>query len=252
VIANRKTARILSFLFVIHTVAGCAREPTIEIREGIDVCRECNMIIDQANQACGYVSGSEFITFDSPGCLLRYYESLPKDDRPQTADIFFADYRDGSFHSAERTTFLLTSHVRTVMNAQVICFGNPEAAMETRDHPDEVVTDWYGYRTERGTPDIVLEVVFGPEGMEPDVVQVGKDDLVLLRAIGQDLPDDLTLSIRGYPEAGPITIPASGQSVEFRLLATRPGAGFPVILAGGDPVGMIKVAGAHTLDEAAK
>ena len=45
--------------------------------------------------------------------------------------------------------------------------------MGTRSHPDEVVTDWYGYRTERGTPEAVLEVVFGAEGMEPELVEAG-------------------------------------------------------------------------------
>ncbi len=161
----------LSTFSLVLISTGCAREPEIEIVEGLDVCRECNMVIDQVNQAAGLVSGGEFVTFDSPGCLLRFFESLPRKERPDPADIYFADYRDGTLHAAQRTTFLLTSHIPTVMNARVVVFSDPNGAMGARRHPDEVVTDWQGYRTERGTPDAVLEVVFGPEGMEPEVIQ---------------------------------------------------------------------------------
>lgn len=246
--ANR-TARIASLLCITVALSGCAREPTIEIREGIDICRECNMVIDQLNQACGYVSGSEFVTFDSPGCLLRYTESLPRADRPPPDQIFCADYLSGSLHSVDRLAFLLTSHVPTVMNARVLSFSKPDEAMEISNHPDEVVTDWLGYRTARGTPDVELQVVFGPNGMEPEIITADKDDLVLLRAAGRGLTEDLIVSIRGYPEAGPMTIPASGDPIEFRMLATKPGAGFPIGAAVGAPLGMLKVTGAHTEDE---
>ena len=229
--------------------AGCAREPAIEIVEGIDVCRECNMVIDQVNQAAGFVSGGEFIPFDSPGCLLRFYESLPKTERPRAEDIYFADYRDGTFFSAERTTFLLTSHIPTVMNAQVVAFSDAEGAMEAQSHPDELVTDWYGYRTERGTPETVLEVVFGPGGREPETIEADKGDLVLLKAVGRGLGGDLVLSIKGYPEVGLLTIPASGEEVEFRFLGSRPGAGFPIGPPEGEPMGALRVTGAHTPDE---
>jgi hypothetical protein len=236
-------------LTLLLTFSGCAREPAIEIVEGIDVCRECNMVIDQVNQSAGFVSGGEFIPFDSPGCLLRFYESLPKSERPRPEDIYFADYRDGAFYPAVRTTFLLTSHIPTVMNAQVVAFSDAEGAMGTRSHPDEVVTDWYGYRTERGTPEAVLEVVFGAEGMEPELVEADKGDLVVLRAVGLGLEEDLVLSIQGYPEAGSLTIPASGEAVEIRFLASKPGVGFPIGADDGHPLGVLRVTGAHTPDE---
>ena len=51
----------LSTLILVSISAGCAREPEIEIVEGLDVCRECNMIIDQVNQAAGFVSGGDFV-----------------------------------------------------------------------------------------------------------------------------------------------------------------------------------------------
>jgi hypothetical protein len=228
---------------------GCATEPKIEVVEGLDVCRECNMVIDQVNQAAGFVRQSEFITFDSPGCLLRFFESLPKEERPEDADIYFADYRDGFFQSAQQATFLLTSHIPTVMNARVVVFSDAEGAMGARQHDDEVVTDWHGYRVERGAPDAVLDVVFGPEGMEPEILAVEKDDLVELRVSGRGLTGDLTVSIRGYPEAGAMTVPASGDTVEIRFLALKPGAGFPIGSPETEPFGLLKVAGAHTADE---
>jgi len=247
-----KATFAVSPLILLLTLAGCVREPKIEVVAGVDVCRECNMVIDQVNQAAGFVRGNEFVTFDSPGCLLRYLEAMPKDERPQPAEIYFADYRTGFFQSADLSAFLLTSHIPTVMNARVLVFSDASGAMSTREHEDEIVTDWFGYRTKRGTPDTVLDVVFGPNGMEPELVEVAKDDLVQLRAVGRDLDSDLILSIRGYPEAGAITIPASGEAVELRFLALKPGAGFPIGVSGGDPLGMLRVAGAHTADEAVR
>ncbi len=47
-----------------------------------------------------------------------------------------------------------------------------------------------------------------------------------------------------------MTVPVSGEETTLRLIAIRPGAGFPVIDAdSGTALGMIKVIGAHTLDE---
>ena len=249
---KKKAAFALSPLIFLLTLTECVREPKIEVVAGVDVCSECHMVIDQVNQAAGFVRGNSFVTFDSPGCLLRYLESMPKDERPQPGEIFFADYRTGFFQSADLSAFLLTSHIPTVMNAQVVVFSDATGAMNTREHADEVVTDWVGYRTERGTPDTILEVVFGPQGMEPDLVEVTKDDLVHLNAVGRGLDNDLTLSIRGYPEAGAITIPASGDTVQIRFLALKPGAGFPIGVSGDDPMGMLRVAGAHTAEEAVR
>ncbi len=247
-----KAAFALSPLALLLTLTGCVREPKIEVMAGVDVCSECHMVIDQVNQAAGFLRGNEFVTFDSPGCLLRYLESMPKDERPQPADIYLADYRTGFFQSADLSAFLLTSHIPTVMNARVVVFSDADGAMNAREHADEVVTDWIGYRTERGTPDTVLEVVFGPRGMEPEIVEAAKDDLVQLRLVGRGLDSDLTLSIRGYPEAGAITIPASGDTIEVRFLALKPGAGFPIGVPEGDPMGMLRVTGPHTADEAVR
>jgi hypothetical protein len=157
------------------------------------------------------------------------------------------------FTTAAETAFLLTDHIPTVMNAGVICFASLAAAEAMRSHEDEVVTDWTGYRVQRGEPDTVLETVFRSDVMEPDVVVVNKGDIVLWRSTGLDLAEDLDWIIKGYPEVQPPVVSVSGASVELRFMATRPGAGFPIEdRSGGQPLGMLKVSGAHTLDEAAQ
>ena len=183
--------------------------------------------------------------------MLRSYESLTKEERPQPQDLYFADYRDGSLHTGEHAAFLLTSHIPTVMNARVITFSERGAAEQALEHADELVTDWIGYRTTRGTPNVTLDLMVGSNGIEPELVEVSKDDLVLLRVTGNGLTDDLALAIRGYTEVKSITVPADGETVELRVLASRPGAGFPIVGPDGQALGMMRVVGAHTVDEEA-
>ncbi len=76
---------------------------TPEVAAGIDACHQCNMVIDQVNQACGFVDQGEFIPFDSPGCLLASCDERRKGGLRVPGAIFFADYRDGTWHPAEST-----------------------------------------------------------------------------------------------------------------------------------------------------
>ena len=88
--------------------------------------------------------------------------------------------------------------------------------------------------------------------MSPPTVEADKGELILWRAAGRGLERDLTVSIKGYPETGVVVLPVSGEAVEFRLIVSRPGAGFPVVdEQSGEPLGMLKVAGSHTLEEEA-
>jgi hypothetical protein len=234
-------------------MAGCGGEPTPTVVAGVDGCSSCGMVIDRVNQAAGWIEGGDFVTFCSPGCLLAEHDARRKSSQPPPQAVYFADYRDGSFSPGSETTFLLTDHVPTVMDARVICFGSVAAAEEMRQHADEIVTDWTGYRVLRGQPDSVVEVVLGPGGMDPEVVTANKGDIVLWRVRGEGLEEDLRWTIRGYPEVDPPIVSASGETTEMRFLATRPGAGFPVEdLATGEALGMLKVGGAHTADEAAQ
>ena len=234
-------------------VAGCGGEPTPEVMAGVDGCGSCGMVIDRVNEAAGWIEGGEFVPFCSPGCLLAEHDALRKSGQTPPEAIFLADYRDGTFAPVVDTAFLLTDHVPTVMNARVICFNSVAAASDMRQHEDEIVTDWTGYRVLRGEPDTVIETVFGPGGMDPEVVTTIKGDIVLWRARSEGLEEDLIWAINGYPEVEAAVVAATGAEIELRFMATRPGAGFPIeSVSDGEPLGMIKVSGAHTADEAAQ
>ena len=210
------------------------------------------MVIDQTGQACGYVDGGEFVTFDSPTCLLKSCEARGERGEELPAEIYFADYGDSSLHPAEETTFLLTDHVPTVMESGALCFASREAAEAARQHEDELLTDWQGFQIARGVPDRVIEVRFEAGGMVPEVVESAKGELLLWKARADGLEGDLSVSIKVYPEVGTVTVPASGDEVVFRMKALRPGAGFPIVRTDtGEALGALKVLGAHTPDEEA-
>jgi hypothetical protein len=250
-------ASLLRFAITVAPVtavllAACSGEVAPRISRGIDGCRACGMVIDRTEQACGYVADGEFVTFDSPICLLKSFEARGEGGEPLPGEIYFADYRDSSLHVAEETTFLLTDHVPTVMESGALCFASREAAEAARQHEDEVLTDWSGYRIVKGVPDRVLEVRFDAGGMVPEVVESAKGELLLWKARAGRIEGDLSVSIKGYPEVGSVTIPASGDEVIFKMKALRPGAGFPVVRTDtGEALGALKVLGAHTPDEEA-
>ena len=98
-------------------LTACSGEVEPKITRGIDGCRECGMVIDQTEQACGYVADGEFVTFDSPTCLLKSYEARGSGGDVLPQEVYFADYGDSSLCAAEEITFLLTDHVPTVMES---------------------------------------------------------------------------------------------------------------------------------------
>jgi len=233
-------------------LGGCAGSVEPEIVPGIDGCRQCNMVIDQVRQACGYILGGEFVTFDSPGCLLQSYDALRRQGETPPTEVFFADYGDGTLNRAEIVTFLLTEHLPTVMDTGVLSFADRRAAEALVQHDDEVLTDWIGFRAARGEPDRVVAVTFDDSAMSPGVVEAEKGELLWLEASAPELEDPLVVAVKGYPEFEPTEIPAGGEEVVLRLLALKPGAGFPVVRAeSGEALGMIKVSGSHTADEEA-
>jgi len=230
--------------------SGCRNEVELGVTAGIDSCRQCNMVIDRVNQACGFVEDGELVVFDSPGCLLRNLDQRKAEGQPIPRAIYFADYESGEWQAADKTFFLLTDHLPTVMNAGVLCFASRAAAEAVQQHPDERVVDWNGYRAARGRADREVEVVVGSAAMNPETIDAEKGELVLLRLRGDGLEKSLEITVQGYSEAGAVTVPATGETVEMRLLLTRPGAGFPVVeKQSGNALGRIRVAGAHTTDE---
>ncbi len=245
-------ASFIGVAVVMIVVAGCSGEVKPEIVAGLDVCAECNMVIDRPGQACGFVDASKFVTFDSPLCLLRNYETRHHKGQPLPDVLYFADHDDATLHPVDNVTFVLTEHVPTVMESGALCFASHEMAEAAIHHEDERITDWEGYRLARGTPDRVIQVRFDSTGQTPDLVESSKGELLLWMATSSGLDRDLVVSIKGYPEVGEITIPASGEPVVFRMKASRPGMGFPVIRAGTDTtLGMLRVNGSHTADEEA-
>lgn len=243
-----RSALIAAFVIMI---AGCGGEPTPRVVAGIDGCSSCGMVIDRVNEAAGWTEGGEFVPFCSPGCLLVEHDALRKSGHSPPRTVYFADYRDGSFSPGPETAFLLTDHVPTVMHGRVICFNSVVAAEEMQQYADEIVTDWTGYRVLRGVPDTVIETVFSSGGMDPEAVSAKVGDIVLWRVRGDGLEEDIRWTIRGYPEVDPPIVASSGEATETRFLATRPGAGFPIEdPATGKPLGMLKVGGSHTADEA--
>jgi len=247
-----RPASCIAVAVALIVVLGCSGEVKPAIVAGLDVCAECNMVIDRPGQACGFVDAGEFVTFDSPLCLLRNYEARHHKGQSQPSKLYFADHDDATLHAVENVMFLLTEHVPTVMESGTLCFANREAAEALISHDDERVTDWDGYRLAHGTPDRVIQVRFESAGQVPDLVESFKGELLLWMATSSGFDRDLVVSIRGYPEVGEITIPANGEPVVFRMKADRPGMGFPVMEAGTDtPLGMLRVNGSHTADEEA-
>lgn len=248
-----KSAAFSATVAVVALSTACGGPIEPKVVAGIDGCSRCGMVIDRVNQACGWTREGEFVPFDSPACLLAEFDKLRRTGQMPPSEIFFADYDSGALISSGETAFLLTNHVPTVMDGRVVCFATAAAAAAAHNHDDEIVTDWSGYRRLRGQPDAVVDTVFKRDGMEPEVVDVTKGDLVLWRAAGDGLDENLRWMIKGYREVGPVVVPADGRMVEVRFFATRPGAGFPVErVGGGEPLGMLKVSGPHTMDEAAQ
>lgn len=233
---------------LVLTACETGRQPEIVV--GVDGCDSCGMVIDEAGQACVYTIDRENHTFCSPGCLLKEYEKRRREGQPPPDEVRAADYRTGELHLADDVTFMLTEHIPTVMNWGVVGFGSEEQAIGHRQHPDEILVDWTGLRRLRGVIDRTVELTVTAEGIVPEVVELTKDELVEWIFRAQDLEADLELVVRGYEELGSIAVGAAGEPVSVRMLAAKPGAGFPIIrLHDGAVLGQVRVAGSHTADE---
>jgi hypothetical protein len=245
----------LTYCAAVLSLTACSGEVVPAVTAGVDSCANCNMVITEVNQAAGWIEDGEFVTFDSPGCLLTRYDTLRQagEDPPEDDALFFADYGSGFFHPAAMATFLLTSHRPTVMGSEALVFDSAASAEGVREHDDETVTDWIGYRTARGAPDREVALTLGPDGLSPERVEVDMGELVAWTVRSTVEDEERALAIKGYPELEPVPVAPGEEPTSFRLLATRPGAGFPIVEAGGDEaLGVLVVRGSHTADEAAE
>jgi hypothetical protein len=183
---------------------------------------------------------------------LESYENRRRQGQPLPDRIVISDYQGSGLRSAGEMTFLLTESLPTVMDWGIVGFVDGEAALAHRHSEDERLVDWIGLRAARGEPDRTISLVLGPEGLTPETVQVEKGALVVWEIESRELKVDQVLHVRGYEHLGEIAVPASGTPVTFRMLATKPGEGFPLIReSDGKVVGRLRVTGAHTPDEEA-
>ena len=138
------------------------------------------------------------------------------------------------------------------MNSRVICFRDKNEAIKIKEHDDEILTDWNGFIQRRGVPDKVFNFELSGSGLQPDKIIVNKGELIILKIKSEGMSDNVTLFVKGYPEVDAVTVPSDGTDATMRILALRPGAGFPIMdKTDNKPVGMIRVEGAHTTDEEA-
>ncbi len=250
---TKKSNVVLTLILLIASCfSGCKRQEIPEITAGVDACSHCRMVIDQVNQACGYFDANGFVTFDSPACLLRQIEQADSGIRPVSERIHFADYSKTGFVRADSTYFLLTEQIPTVMQGGVICFASELDAVSHNEKGEGEITDWEGYQVLKGTPDLTIKATITPTGMHPEMLIVNKNEIVEWLLYAEGLPAPIVVRLRGYEELGEIVVPVNGDPVSIRMRASKPGEGFPLVRKeGGEPVGMLKVIGAHTSDEEA-
>jgi len=229
---------------------GCAPNGEPTITAGVDGCASCGMLIDKETEAAAFTVDRDVHTFCSPGCLLEGFERRRQAGEPMPEHLYFHDYAGGGLQRVEDVTFLVTEHLPTVMGWGILAFADAADAREHRRHDDELLVDWRTLRTLRGKVDRSVELVVTDEGLQPAVLELTKGELVDWIVRGEGLTEDVVLALRGYEELGEVAVPASGETVHVRLLASRPGDGFPIVrLSDGQVLGRVRVHGAHTSDE---
>jgi len=249
---NLAVAAKLPVLFLSGlSVVSCDVGGPPEIVVGMDGCASCGMVIPESNQAAAFTIDREHYAFCSSGCLLEEYELRRQAGELPPDDVYFADYESSALIREQEVTFVLTERVSTVMNWGILGFGDPVRAAALRQG-DELLVDWLGLRTLRGKVDRTLEVVLTSAGLQPDLLELEKGQLVEWVFRGSDLEVEVRLLLRGYEEMGQIVIPATGEPVTRRMLAVRPGDGFPLVRLDTEEVlGQVRIRGAHTADEVA-
>jgi len=228
----------------------CKSDQKPEIQSGIDECKHCKMVISQINQACGFIQDNNFVTFCSPKCLLSEYEYLKKEKKINTNHIFFTDYESRNFVRSDSTFFLHTTSIPTVMNSGVICFRSLKNAESLKSQQLDIVTNWRKYRIMAGTPDKTVRLKLSKNSLEPAVLVFNKNEIIHLAIEMVDQQGHPNISIKGYEDIGNFTFPEGESILTIKLLTDKPGSGFPIIMKGIEqPIGMLKISGAHTRDE---
>jgi len=255
IVIEKKLNRIQSitmFLLFSCFLISCDRQNKPVIHANVDACLQCGMSITQLNQACGYYHQGEFHTFCAGRCLLEKYQSIDRTERPASNQVYFADYEKSDLAPADSMEFLISSHITTVMNAGVISFNIDGPVSSYKKHDDELITNWRGLQLIKGVPDRKVEVTVSSHVMIPEVTMLKKNELIewIITTENENSQDKIFL--KGYDEMKHIELKAGGIPVKVRMLADKPGAGFPFVrISDNQIIGMVKVIGAHTNDEEA-
>ena len=208
------------------------------------------MVISETNQACGFFQENEFKPFCSPACLLKDYHELRNKYTIGNDQIYFTDYDKKTFVQSDSTFFLMTKTLPTVMNSGVLTFDSEAVAQQLLQQSDETVISWMKYQVIGGTPDKTINAVLQNNKIDPDVFTFDKNQIIQLDIKNVDKIDDRLLRIKGYEKYGPFRFMKNEEVLRIRLMADKPGSGFPILLDGIEqPLGMIKVSGSHTQDE---
>ena len=247
-----KSVNYLLFILLSVLFFCCKAEKKPQIHSGIDDCKHCKMVISQTNQACGFFLDNNFVTFCSPPCLLSEFEYQKKDKRINPNHVFFTDYESKKFVRSDSSYFLFTNSIPTVMNSGVICFRSMENAENLKSNQHDIVTDWKKYQIIVGTPDKIIRLKFSKNYLEPNVLVFNKNEIIHVEIENLDQHIKPNISIKGYEDIGNFTFLEDDSILTIKILADKPGSGFPIMMEGVDqPIGMIKVKGPHTLDEEA-
>ncbi|MFC2150788.1 nitrous oxide reductase accessory protein NosL [Calditrichota bacterium] len=232
-------------------LCSCAGEKAPSIAGGVDACQLCNMVIDQQNQSCGYFKADEFLTFDSPQCLLNYYNVKERLGPDAINRAYFADYLSSQLHPVDSVYFMLTVNIPTVMNSKCLSFNSKETALNFRRDPTDLILSWREYWIEKSKVQKSIELRITDSTIIPDIVSLDKGDLVDLIFHNEKIDENVSLIIQGYENLGLIKLSSSIEEFRLRFYAEKPGAGFPIMNTNTSKViGAIKVTGAHTDDEA--
>ena len=136
------------------------------------------------------------------------------------------------------------------MNSGVLCFKYSNQAEVLKSQSDELITNWKKYQVLTGTPDKIIKIKLSNNLMDPGILVFNKNEIIQLEfeIIGQF--NAVQISIKGYEDVGKLIFPKGESTMTIKMIADKPGAGFPILMDGNDqPIGMIKVLGAHTMDE---
>ena len=247
-VENQKFKRhVLSFVLMSLFVFSCSTQKEPRIDFGIDECASCGMVIDRPTEAAGLMVNDEFVPFCNPICLMHMVNQL-KNGQQKPTQIWVSDYSNGTLIPLEKSTFFI-GRIPTIMNYGVVAFLNREDAEALGKQYNGSIIDHLEFRAQFENPDKTFTVELNDRGMTPEKLLVEKGN-VLQITIKYNLSESNQLSIRGYDNLSPIELPSEKTRTSFKMVADKPGAGFPIVFRNNNQIiGQLIVLGSHTKEE---